>query len=291
MEIAIHLGVHLTDEDRLLRCLMRNRSELAEQGIAVPGPGVYRRQLLELAKQLRDQPTDADTQEALLDGILEADDVRRMVLSCEQFLSGHRWIVADDRLYPEAGRSVADLHHLFPEARVQLYFAIRNPASFLPALAADKRAGGVTTALKRIDPASVRWSEMLGRLRTEVPDVPITVWCEEDTAYLWPEILRAVSGHDRALELDGWFAWYWDLMTPKTHDAMRRYFSLNKITDDLHRRRVLRAMMDKFARTHSPDPAPTLPGWSEDYVEVLTEIYDQDLDLISTMDGVTLLEP
>ncbi len=38
MEIVYHLGAHCTDEDRLLRCLLKNRGILAQQGIIVPGP-------------------------------------------------------------------------------------------------------------------------------------------------------------------------------------------------------------------------------------------------------------
>ena len=38
MRIAYHLGVHCTDEDRLVRTLHRNADMLAEQGIEVPAP-------------------------------------------------------------------------------------------------------------------------------------------------------------------------------------------------------------------------------------------------------------
>ena len=36
MRIVYHLGAHCTDEDRLVRCLLKNRAVLAEAGIAVP---------------------------------------------------------------------------------------------------------------------------------------------------------------------------------------------------------------------------------------------------------------
>ncbi|MCL4675497.1 MAG: hypothetical protein KJZ59_05630, partial [Pararhodobacter sp.] len=204
MEIALYLGAHLTDEDKLVRCLMRNRARLAGQGIAVPGPGSFRRQLRQLAQEMHDQPTNAATQEALLDGLLEADDVRRAVFCAEQFLALHRWAIADDRLYPEAGTRLAQLRHLFPEAGVQAYLTIRNPATYLPLLAHDDRAGGAATALKSVDPLHVRWSEVLMRMRTEAPDVPITVWRFEDLPVLWPEVLRTVSGDREGIHFEGW---------------------------------------------------------------------------------------
>ena len=73
MEIALHIGALLTDENTLVRCLLRNRELLAEQGIAVPSPGDYRPQLLVLSQEMLGKPTSAETQETLLDGLIEAD--------------------------------------------------------------------------------------------------------------------------------------------------------------------------------------------------------------------------
>ncbi|WP_417599417.1 hypothetical protein [Pararhodobacter oceanensis] len=295
MEIALHLGVHLTDNDQLVRCLMRNRGLLAQQGIAVPPTGSYRMQLRQLSHDMADQTTDAATQEALLDGLLEADDVRRVVFSSEYLLATHQWIVVNDQFYPNAGKHLAQAVHLFPEAEVRVYLALRNPAHFLPALIKDERSGGAATVLKNSDPLNLRWSEMLLRMHDAAPDVPITLWCEEDTPLLWPEILQTVSGHAPETELEGWFAWYWEMMTPKTHEAMRRYFNRNPVVDAAHRRRILAAMLEKFARPEARREAGAidapLPGWSGEYIDVLTELYQQDLDLISAIPGVTLLEP
>jgi len=290
MEISLHIGAHLTDDDKLFSCLRRNGPLLAQQGIAVPDPGRYRQQLQKLSAEMQGKITDAQTQEALLDGVLEADDVDRVVFSIENLMAIHDWILADGQFYPHAGPRIAGIRHLFPTAEFHVYLAIRNPASFLPALAYDKRAGGVDGSLKGVNPASVRWSSVIARIKEAAPDVQITVWCDEDTALLWPEILRAVAGHTPETQLDGWFAWYWDLIAPKSHEAMRRYFANNPISDDAHRRRVLSVMLEKFARDEAQEVEASLPGWTDDYVEILTEIYEQDLDLIASMPGVTLLE-
>ncbi|MES2145513.1 MAG: hypothetical protein V4516_14445, partial [Pseudomonadota bacterium] len=53
MQIVYHLGAHCTDEDRLLRCLLRNRGVLAERGVVVPGPARYRKLLRDTAIQLK----------------------------------------------------------------------------------------------------------------------------------------------------------------------------------------------------------------------------------------------
>ncbi len=41
MQIALHIGAHCTDEDRLLKCLLMNKEILSDVGTAVPGPGRY----------------------------------------------------------------------------------------------------------------------------------------------------------------------------------------------------------------------------------------------------------
>ena len=39
MQVILHTGAHYTDEDRLMKCLLRNKGDFAKRGIAVPGPG------------------------------------------------------------------------------------------------------------------------------------------------------------------------------------------------------------------------------------------------------------
>ncbi len=56
MRIVYHLGTHCTDEERLLRCLLKNRGVLATEGIVVPGPARYRTLLRDTAMTLKGQP-------------------------------------------------------------------------------------------------------------------------------------------------------------------------------------------------------------------------------------------
>ncbi len=291
MDIAFHLGAHYTDQDHIVRCLMRNRAPLLEQGIAVPGPGRYRQQLRQLAFEMREQPTNAVTQEALLDGILDEDEVRRVVFSSDNFLSMAKWAVTDNRLYHAAGERVQLLRHLFPEARIELFLALRSPATLLPALAKGEDGAAALKNIEDSDPMALRWSQTLIDITEAVPGVPLTVWADEDTPLLWPEILRAVSGHAPELVLDGWLAWYWTMVTPRAHAAMRRWFDANPPPDDESRKRMLQVLLTRFARAEAIESDALLPGWTEETVEELGVIYDEDLDLISALPGVTLLEP
>lgn len=70
MRIAYHLGVHCTDDDRLVRTLFRNAERLEAEGIEVPDPARYRNLIRDTAIQLKGATADAALQNSLLDQIL-----------------------------------------------------------------------------------------------------------------------------------------------------------------------------------------------------------------------------
>ena len=291
MDIVFHMGAHCTDRDQLIRCLLRNTSTLAKQGIAVPEPETYRQDLRQLAHEMASQPTDALTQQALIDGLTDDDDAHRIVLSNANHLAHGQWAVANDKLYPSAAERIAHLAHLFPAARLTIAMGLRDPATFLPALYAQLEPQGQAGEMLSSDPGKLRWSDMVLRMQAAVPGLELILWRDEDVPLIWPEILREVSGHDPQTELEGWFAWYWPLVTPKTHEAMRRYFAKNPAVDDLHRRKVLAAMLERFVRDEALEPDPLLPDWTEATVDALSDLYDADMDVVASLPGVTFLEP
>lgn len=291
MEIAIHLGAHLTDEDRLIRCLLRNRAALGARGISIPGTSRYRTVLRRTAHELRDTATDAGTQEALLDGLITEDAVKRVVFSYDCFLSNHRWAIGKGRIYPDAGAKVAGLRRLFPAAKVEFYMAIRNPATLLPALVAQVGPEGAEQVMGAENPLLLRWSDTLARIHEAVPDCRLTVWCDEDTPLLWPEILREVAGHPDEMVLEGVFDWYRGFVADEGLRLMGKWLQERPPMTDLQRRKVLSAFLDKFALPEKLEVEAALPGWQEDHTEILSELYAQDVDLIAQMPGIDFIEP
>ena len=150
MRIVYHLGAHCTDDERLLRCLLKNRGLLAKQGIVVPGPTRYRTLLRETAVALKGQPASMDTQALVLEQIMEVDRAERLVLSWDSFLSYPNWAL-EGGLYRSAGERVRAFSQIFPQIEPEFFLAIRNPATFLPALF-DKQKGakGGTQGFRRL---------------------------------------------------------------------------------------------------------------------------------------------
>ena len=61
-------------------------------------------------------------------------------------------------------------------------------------------AKGREDILTDVDPLRrLRWSDTVRNIRIHNPGVPLTVWCDEDTPLIWPEVLQAVSGHAPAI--------------------------------------------------------------------------------------------
>ena len=295
MRIVYHLGAHCTDEERLLRCLLKNRAILAEQGIVVPGPTRYRTLLRETAVALKGQPASLETQSLVLDQIMDEDAAERLILSWDSFLSFAPWVMAGG-LYRAAGERVRAFSLIFPQVEAEFHLALRNPATFLPALFdKQKNAKGGTrdfaTFLKHRDPQDVRWSEVIDRMLQMNPDVPLTIWCDEDTPLIWPEVLQAVSGHAPGTVLEGRDELLAQIMSADGLKRMQAYLDSHAVGTPELRRKVTTAFLDKFAVPDRITVDVEVPDWTDDLVDNMTLAYDQDVALIRTMPGVTFIDP
>lgn len=295
MRIVYHLGAICTDEERLLRCLLKNRGVLSEQGIVVPGPNRYRNLLRETVISLKGQAATRDTQALVLDQIMDEDQADRLILSWDSFLSLPPWVL-DGRLYPAAAERVRAFSQIFPEIEAEFHLAIRNPATFLPALflkqQADKnRAKTYPAFIAKVDMFAMRWSEVIAHVIEVNPDVPLTIWCDEDTPLIWPEVLQAVSGHAPGTPLEDRDELLAQIMSAEGLARMNAYLQSHPAATPALRRKVVSAFLDKFALTDRIEMEVDLPGWTEATVAALTEAYEQDVARIAAMPGVRFLAP
>ena len=115
MQVAYHLGVQSTDEERLLKCLLKNKGALAAEGIHVPGPGKYRTLLREAMVSLRGAPASPEMQKSLLDAVLDDNQAERLVFSNQSFISAPAKVLEHGRLYARAGEKTQWLSQVLPE--------------------------------------------------------------------------------------------------------------------------------------------------------------------------------
>ncbi|MFA5537746.1 MAG: hypothetical protein WDA23_00940 [Gemmobacter sp.] len=291
MQIAYHLGAHCTGEEALMKCLLKNRGLLAEEGIAVPGPARYRTLLRDTVNALSGQPASPDTEEMLIEQILDDEAAERMVLSFDSFMAFPRWALGRGKLYPGATNLTRGLARAFPSHEIEFHLAIRNPATFLPALLKKQRGKSYEEFIEGTDPLLLDWSELIGRIAGATPEIPLTVWCDEDTPLIWPEVLREVSGHDPYTRLDGTHDIVAAIIEPEGLERMIDYLATHPPQTEIQRRRIVSAFLDKFGLDEAIEIELDLPGWTEDYVEALTARYEDDLHRIARMPGVHFIAP
>ncbi len=293
MEIVYHLGAHCTDEERLLRCLLKNRGALSAQGIVVPGPARYRNLLRDTAIALKGNQASRDTQALVLEQIMEEDNDQRLILSWDNFLSYPMWSLKG-RMYPTAAERARAFSNIFPDIKAEFCIGVRNPATFLPGLfdkqLADKsHAKSYADYFDGTDIFSLRWSDTLQSVLDANPGAPLTVWSDEDTPLIWPEVLQAVTGHNDETKLEDTDDLLTAIMSTEGMTRLRAYLQSHPPTNPALRRKVISAFLDKFARPEKISQQVTLPGWTEELVARLTETYERDVATIRTMPGIRFI--
>lgn len=292
MRVVFHLGVHHTDEGRLVRTLLRNRDALARHGIAVPGPGRYRKVLRDVVNRLRGAAASAEAEILLTEAILDAPAPETLLLSNESFICLPDRALDESRLYARAFKT-AWLRQVFPRHEVAFALALRNPATLVPALFRNRR----TTSLEfedymtGINPHDLRWSDTVATIREANPDAEIVVWCNEDSPILWGGIMRAVTGLPHDVALDGGLDLAMQIVDKTGAAEMAAHFGRPPHFDGPEVRRRISRLIEAHGRAEEIDEVIDLPGWGEELMGALTAAYDADVARVAAMPGVRLVEP
>ena len=291
MQVIVHTGAHHTDEERLLKCLLNNKEDFSQRGIAVPGPGKYRTLLKDAFAAMDNAEPAPDARNVLMDAILDDEDAERLILSNPNFFGSQRFALGEGRLYPLAPRRMRQLQRLFHPDGVSLFMAICNPAIFVPNVLSRASHQQQMTYLDENPPTGLRWSDLLLRLRDAVPDVRLTVWCYEDIPLLWADIIREFAGLAPNTRITGGFDLISELMSREGMQRFRAYLHRNRNLTGRQKRKVIAAFLDKYAVQDALTEELDFPNWTDALIDELTELYDEDVRRIKKMKGVRLLLP
>ncbi|MCQ0091355.1 hypothetical protein [Roseovarius sp. M141] len=291
MQLVLHAGAHFTDEDRLLKCLTANQNMLAERGTQVPYPKDYRKLLRDILHAAAQGTIADDTREVLLDAIGFDDAPDRLVLSNPGFFGTPKMAASGGAFYTSAMRRTQYFREIFARDEIELFFAVCNPASFLPKILAQTKFDNMIGYLDGIDPTEMRWSDMIVQMRSAIPDIPITVWCNEDTPLIWGQILREMAGVEHGVPLDGEHALLREIMTKVGMTRFETYLEQHPGMTEMQKRRTISAFLDKFADEAAIEEELDLPGWTEDLIDELSDLYDEDVYRIGRVPGITLITP
>ncbi len=291
MQIAFHIGANCTDEDRLLKSTLKNADILLQQGVAVPGPGKYRKLIREAIESLDGgSPTDA-ARDVLLDAIIEDDDIRRLALSNDNFITIPKRIFDHSVFYHQAEKKVRGLHSLFPQDDISLFLGMRNPAGFLQETATRAEVGSLTQYLGVMSPNEVQWSDVIRRIKRAAPHTPLYVWCNEDTPLIWEDLIRLFAGISDDVPISGQFDVLANIISPVGMQALNAQMKGIAQTDIDARQTLIADIMEEHALPGLTDDSIELPELDDTFVAALSEAYEADIDVIAKMEGVELILP
>ncbi|MEM5543454.1 hypothetical protein WNY61_11975 [Sulfitobacter sp. AS92] len=291
MQLVLHTGVHFTEDERLLKCLLRNQDDLAKAGIKVPGPSTYRNLFRDTLNAMHKAEPSGVARDVLLDAFLDDGTASRVILSDANFFRSPATALQQGMLYSAAPVRMMRMAQLFPEDEISIFMAIRNPASLVPVLyekAADKTSAAFWGER---GPEDLRWSETISQLREAAPDVPITIWCNEDAPLIWAQIIRDMAGLAPETKIKGGFDLLHAIMSEEGMRRFRSYVDTHPEMSEAQKRRVITAFLDKYALEEEIEEELDMPGWTEELVERMTALYDADVEIIRAMPGVTFITP
>jgi hypothetical protein len=291
MQVIFHTGAHYTDEERLLKCLLRNKEEFARRDISVPGPGRYRYLLKDAFKAMQTAPPAPDARDVLIDAILDDEDCARLILSNAHFFGSQRFAIGKGMFYPDAVERMSQLQSLFQFEQIEMFMAIRNPATFLPAVRSNVSNRKFREMMGDSDPRELRWSNTILRIREAVPDIALTVWCNEDTPLIWGQIIRDIAGLGHSDQINSGFDLLNSIMSKEGNARFQDYLQKHPDISEVQQRRVIAAFLDKYALEDMVEEELDVPGWTDELVDELTDSYDEDVFRIQRIPGVHLIAP
>ena len=194
-------------------------------------------------------------------------------------------------LYEQAEAKIHALHQLFPDDEIELFLALRNPATFLPVAFAESKAAKPKTYLQGLHPTQIRWSDLVRRIQGLFPMTRLTVWCNEDTPMIWAEIMRAMSGVDQNQKFTGGFDLLASIMSDEGLNRFLNYLRIHPPKTEMQKWRVIAAFFDKYAQDDKVKEDVDMLGMTDDMVEELLQIYENDVTFIAQLPGVDFIIP
>lgn len=291
MQLVLHTGAHYTEEERLLKSLLANKAVLTEKGVCVPGPSTYRGLFRDTLNAMYKSSASDGARDVLLDAVMDDSQAERAILSDANFFRTPATAMVEGMLYPAAPVRMMRMTQLFPEDELQIFMGIRNPATLLPILHEVSSDNSDAHFWGNKDPLDIRWSDTLTLLRDSAPEIPVTVWCNEDAPLIWGRILREMAGLTPHDKLAGEFDLLETIMSPEGMKRFRSYMAAHPEISGNQQQRVIVAFLDKFAIEDALEEELDMPSWTDDLVAEMTENYDEDVLRIQQIPGIRMLMP
>lgn len=282
---CIHLGAHKTASTHLQNALHAARQVLMTHRVAYFGPRVLRHRL---GLQPVMPPVAAMDPELLAQLHRHNGAGRRLVLSEENILgtTRPRLIARGAQLYPDAEARLGAVLSALGAHHVTLFVAVRMPLDFLVSAYGQQIYAGQVKPFAQyvagIEPAALRWSDLVGRLRRLPGVAHCVVWQFEQYPGIAATVLDQMLGSAATC-----------VTLPERQSnpgisaaALAEVLTRGQAMAPAEARKLVRAR--RAALPKSADRPGFAPFGQAERARALSD-YCADLDRLAAQDGVTLL--
>ncbi|MCX8509871.1 MAG: hypothetical protein ORN49_13510 [Rhodobacteraceae bacterium] len=286
-----HLGCHASDESRLFRSILNSRAALTPNAVGVPGPRTYRLTLPEAMAKLNGDTASEEMQQNILETVLKRDALLRALFFHDNLLCLPEERLSEAGLYAKAPEGFSNLLRLFPDHETVFSFALCNPATVIAFLVQRQKVPAMEALITPDNALKLRWLPTMTRVMLENPELRLTVWCNEDAPLIWPEILRTLSGLGQEVPHAGDLDMVAALMSPDGFNALTEDLVADPPHDISAWRERISLALRSDAKAELMEVEIPMPGWTDELVAEVTELYRQDCLAIAELPGVTFLSP
>lgn len=291
MQLVFHMGVHGTDGDRMLKTLLNNRNWLLKNGTEIVTPNRHRGIIDEALAALNGGTANEEMEGIMLDAMLESDAPTRVVMSTPTFMGAPGRACGHRGLYPQMAARAAALMRLFPSAEIELYLAIRNPATLLTEVLQQFTGGGYEQLVQGREPHELRWRDPIRQLLEVAHGRRVVIWCHEDVPLIWPEVVRLVGGMPADAPLAGSNLYMHEILGDPGIARLREAMAGHDQLTIARRRQIYAEVLALHALPGTLDQAIELPGWTQDTVDEVTRNYRADVAEIAVLPGIEFIFP
>ena len=132
---------------------------------------------------------------------------------------------------------------------------------------------------------------MIARIRRAAPNAQLTVWCNEDTPLIWEQLIRLQTGLAPNVPVTGQYDLLAQIVTPEGMEAFTQAKAQAAQKSNGALQNLIADVMEEFAVPEQVEDAIDWPELDADTVAALTAAYEDDLEVIAQMEGVTLILP
>ena len=128
----------------------------------------------------------------LLSDILGNTEADRAIFTDGNFIRVPNRIFENEVFYTLTIEKLQAFGTLFSGHDIEISICIRDPESFVPAAFGELHGRSYDRLMAGTRAEVLQWHGLIDQIRATSPNAKITAWCNENTPFIWPRLLRCV---------------------------------------------------------------------------------------------------